>query len=96
MKSHKGNSVLLLFIPELLFLFFFFFYLALNLFRVVLQERNQERRTGCPGNVNRAVALRHLEHCRAVSILESGDFGSPTRLMRLQTHSTKCQFSKHS
>lgn len=45
MKSHKGNSILVLFIPA--FLFFFFFPLSLNLFRAVLHlwqspERNQE------------------------------------------------------
>lgn len=43
MKSHKGNSVLLLFIPELLFLFFFFFFILHSTYSGLFCRRGTRR-----------------------------------------------------
>lgn len=113
MKSHKGNSILVLFIPAFLFLFFFFFHSTYSgLFCTSgNHKRNQEllsstreeqgaQETGSAHWCDQCWALRKGNGTETPGPLQStfhvlGILEAPL-LMRLQTHSTKCQFSERS
>lgn len=112
MKSHKGNSILVLFIPAFLFFFFFFPFHSTYSGLFCTSGNHQRGTRNSWAAWERSRVLRKLSVPSAVKCwalregtetpgaLQSSFHGlgilEAPLLLRLQTHSTKCQFSKSS